>query len=69
MAQRNAKGIRPENKPRIYWHRYAPGFGFWRVRNIETKWSNLRVREREARLKANQWCTRQNEGLNSKVEI
>ncbi|AUM59748.1 hypothetical protein [Pseudomonas phage PMBT14] len=64
MARSNAKPIRPQNKPRIYYHVYEVGRavpGYWRVRPIEAKWSQLRVKEREARLKANQWCNRQNQ--------
>lgn len=58
--------IRPENKPRIYWHTYGdiPGVrGYWRVRGIPTPFKSLRRKEQDARVEANTYCSRMNAKL------
>lgn len=60
MTRSNAKPIRPENKPRIYYHVYDGLGGYWRVRPINTKWTQLRILERDARNKAHTFCSKLN---------
>lgn len=55
--------IRKANKPHIYWHRYRfgpNGYGYWRVKQVRTRFKHMNPEEQFARIAAHTFCSKLN---------